>query len=347
MAVTSRFAPRAASLPAWRKKRADQADEAVGRKAQHDQQQQPDEQQPILRQRRQQLGQQHHDERADRAGPSTRSAPPIITTSRNRIDWKNGKDSGLMKLLIEANMPPASPASRRRDARTPRCGSASDRGRSTGSRLRNRAPPAWPLPHGLALEPGIQPERRSAVSSSDQNGDARARRTRAPSRLGAGMPIRPFQPPVSRSTRPRPARRRSRRRSSPSRDRARARAAPEWRAARPRRPRRAPASGSASQKPMAVLVGQDADRIGADGVERHVAERDLAGQPEQHVEADADDRREPDQRDDEELVAVGAPDEGAERGQRARGSERARGQLIPCAPRRGRTGRSAAPPARR
>ena len=47
---------------------------------------------------------------APATGPITRSAPPIITTSRNRIDWKNGNDSGLMKLLIDANMPPASPA---------------------------------------------------------------------------------------------------------------------------------------------------------------------------------------------------------------------------------------------
>src|SRR5207344_2994996 len=34
------------------------------------------------------------------SGPSRRSAPPSMTTSRNRIDWKKGNDSGLMKLLI-------------------------------------------------------------------------------------------------------------------------------------------------------------------------------------------------------------------------------------------------------
>ena len=44
------------------------------------------------------------------SGPSTRSAPPIMTTSRNRIDWKNGKDSGLMKSLMAAKTPPARPA---------------------------------------------------------------------------------------------------------------------------------------------------------------------------------------------------------------------------------------------
>ena len=61
---------------------------------------------------------------------------------------------------------------------------------------------------------------------------------------------------------------------------------------------------------------QDADRVGADRVERHMTERNLSGKPEQHVEADADDRREADERDDENLVAVGFGDRKAERGQR-------------------------------
>ena len=37
-----------------------------------------------------------------------------------------------------------------------------------------------------------------------------------------------------------------------------------------------------------------------------MAERDLARQAEQHVEADADDRGQPDQGEDVELVVVGA-----------------------------------------
>jgi hypothetical protein len=44
--------------------------------------------------------------------------------------------------------------------------------------------------------------------------------------------------------------------------------------------------------------GQDADRVGTDGVERHMAERNLAVEPQQHVEADADDRGQPDRDDD-------------------------------------------------
>ena len=40
-----------------------------------------------------------------------------------------------------------------------------------------------------------------------------------------------------------------------------------------------------------------------------MAERDLAGEPEQHVEADADDGGEPDQRQHVELIVVRAPDE--------------------------------------
>ena len=49
-----------------------------------------------------------------------------------------------------------------------------------------------------------------------------------------------------------------------------------------------------------------------------MAERDLSGQPEQDVEADADDRREADQRDDEQLIAVGAHHEIGDRRERDR-----------------------------
>ena len=59
---------------------------------------------------------------------------------------------------------------------------------------------------------------------------------------------------------------------------------------------------------------EDADHVGADGVEGHVAERDLPRQPQQHIEADADDGGQPDQGQDVELVVVGPPDEGAEDG---------------------------------
>jgi hypothetical protein len=62
--------------------------------------------------------------------------------------------------------------------------------------------------------------------------------------------------------------------------------------------------------------GQDADRVGADGVERHMAERNLAVEPQQHVEADADDRGQPDRGDDENLIAVTARDEEADDGNR-------------------------------
>ena len=45
-----------------------------------------------------------------------------------------------------------------------------------------------------------------------------------------------------------------------------------------------------------------------------MAKRDLAGKPEQHVEAYTDDGGEPDECQHVELVVVGAPDEGAEDG---------------------------------
>src|SRR5215469_4791674 len=44
------------------------------------------------------------------SGPQTVSMPPTMTTSRNRIDWKNGNESGLMKFVADAKTPPATPA---------------------------------------------------------------------------------------------------------------------------------------------------------------------------------------------------------------------------------------------
>ena len=49
------------------------------------------------------------------------------------------------------------------------------------------------------------------------------------------------------------------------------------------------ATGSAAQK-LHFAARQDRDRVGAERVEADVAEGHLAGEAEQHVEADADDR---------------------------------------------------------
>src|SRR5262249_12851055 len=62
------------------------------------------------------------------------------------------------------------------------------------------------------------------------------------------------------------------------------------------------------ERPL-MCGGQDTDCVGADGVERYMAKRDLAVQSQQHVEADADHRGQADRNDDESLVAVTAGDE--------------------------------------
>ena len=71
--------------PAWRRSAGDQPDKPVGASRSTSEHQQPDEQEAILRERREQFRQQHDDERADDRAEH-RSAPPTITTSRNRID---------------------------------------------------------------------------------------------------------------------------------------------------------------------------------------------------------------------------------------------------------------------
>ena len=126
-----------------------------------------------------------------------RSAPPTITTSRNRIDWKNGKDSGLTKSLIERE-------DDARDAgqRPPRCVNAtvrieqSDRGRSTARDLgiAHGAHREAPRARG---EPGVEPE-ASAASAAGPARDL-ALGELAADQARVGMPIRPFQPPVRRS----------------------------------------------------------------------------------------------------------------------------------------------------
>ena len=56
---------------------------------------------------------------APTSGPSTRSAPPIITTSRNRIDWKNGKRFRADEIADRGEDAAGKPGEHGRDARTP------------------------------------------------------------------------------------------------------------------------------------------------------------------------------------------------------------------------------------
>ncbi len=48
---------------------------------------------------------------APMTGPYVRSTPPTITTSTNRIDWKNGKELGATNVVADAKNDPAIPAS--------------------------------------------------------------------------------------------------------------------------------------------------------------------------------------------------------------------------------------------
>ncbi|MNQ91371.1 hypothetical protein D3C85_1067480 [compost metagenome] len=46
---------------------------------------------------------------APTSGPNSIPLPPTITASTNRMDWENGKDSGLMNISKGASKLPASP----------------------------------------------------------------------------------------------------------------------------------------------------------------------------------------------------------------------------------------------
>ena len=78
---------------------------------------------------------------------------------------------------------------------------------------------------------------------------------------------------------------------------------------------RATASGQRDPEAQLRRRRQDRHDVRADRIEPHVPERDLAGEPHEDVEADADDRRQRHRRHDENVVAVG------DRGERQRGAE--------------------------
>ena len=88
---------------------------------------------------------------------------------------------------------------RRREREGRRCGSASDRGRSTGSRSPSRAPPAWPCPTGSRSagrraegDAAVRPSTRNAISrsakSAAERGSARECRKAVPA-AGRAAPL--------------------------------------------------------------------------------------------------------------------------------------------------------------
>ena len=118
---------------------------------------------------------------APTSGPATEPAPPIMTTSTNRIDCTKPKVCGVTKPASGANRPPAAPAHSGRD----REGRALDRHRveadrfGRGLRVAHRAHRRAP---GAAREPGIAGE-----------GDAGCRGSRSapsPARLWPGRRVR-------------------------------------------------------------------------------------------------------------------------------------------------------------
>ena len=127
-------------------------------------------------------------------GPRTVPDPPIITTSRNRMDWKNGKDSGLMKLVIDAKTAPARPARTADSAKAM-------------VRIQTRLSPRdWPAisesrtarmarPHGLAFSLA---NRTIAMVVKATTNRAMSRSSKeCPKAPGVGMFMIPFQPPVT------------------------------------------------------------------------------------------------------------------------------------------------------
>ena len=134
-------------------------------------------------------------QRAD-IGPSTRSAPPSMTTSRNRIDWKNGKRFRADEIADRGEDAAGNPGEHGRDARTPSVRiSVGSSPIETAGGFPNRAPRAWPCPRGCRSA-GVKRASDNAVSATDEKGDVALADIEPRTALGPGMPDRPFQPPV-------------------------------------------------------------------------------------------------------------------------------------------------------
>ena len=103
---------------------------------------------------------------APMTGPVRRPAPPMITTSRNRIDWKNEKLDGLTKVVSGAKSAPATPASTadmvnasvRIDERIDADGGCGRRFRIPAARIAT--------PHALAARPPVTDAARRPSSAT-------------------------------------------------------------------------------------------------------------------------------------------------------------------------------------
>src|ERR1700735_3619211 len=106
----------------------------------------------------------------------------------------------------------------------------------------------------------------------------------APKMVGLGMPDSPFQPPVKSC-------------------------------------HSAADTADGERRPERPLPrgGQDAHGVGTDGIERHMPKRNLTAQPNEDVEAGADDRGQSEGDDEEILIAIAANDKEACGGDHDRG----------------------------
>src|SRR6185295_10180031 len=229
-------------------------------------------------------------------GPAVKPAPPIITTSTNRIDCEKAKVDGVTK--PESAADPGEQCGdgegggldahwRKADRfggdlgvayrshgfsesgffedRVPQRGKRSDPDRQEGNPA--FAEPGWREgPHQAVLPAGQAAPFHGGVLDDEAEGDGDHREVRAPYAHRGKREQRAGQ------------------RGDQRRDRQRGPEAP-------------------------LRRGEDRDRVGAERVEADVAEGHLAGESEQHVQADADDRGDAEHRHDEHVVLVRAPRE--------------------------------------
>ena len=170
-----------------------QPGDPVRRHPQHHEQQRAEEQQPVILEARQRL-RQHPDDDRTNDGPANEPAPPIITTSTNRIDCRNANELGVTNPDSGANRPPANPASAAETAKATVL-TAAGRARSTPRRFRCRALRASPRPTCRARASGTATARPPPTTIATT---ATVRSLPAnPESAGRGRCMRPFWPPVS------------------------------------------------------------------------------------------------------------------------------------------------------
>jgi hypothetical protein len=292
------------------------ADDALRRDPEHREQQRAEEQQAVLRERGEQLGQQHDERGPDhRAGDRARAADDHHQDEQDRLEEgeRGRRDESRQRCEQRARETGARGRERERHGL--------DRDRVEADRFRRRLGIAHRA-HRLAPRSGREaPERvdqhrghRDREERHPALAEAHAERRRRRDAHDAILPAGEVAP-LDRGVLDDEAER--------DRHHREVGAADAQRREREQRPDDSGKQrGRRGGEPEAHLVRrEDRDRIRADRIEAHVPERDLAGEAQQHVEADADDHRQRDRPQDEDVIAVRRCRErgGREKGEREPG----------------------------